>query len=129
MTERISGKVRVSIKDDDKGGRSLLITGDAINCEDTVQWLAAMGLQARGIGHILIANGSILPNADGSYSEFGQPCNHQTQADATRHAVHSLSEIFRKHDIASEVGQETAGRGFTTNAGIFERFTFGPGLA
>ena len=129
MTEWNAGKIRVSIKDDEHGEYSLLITGEADNSVHLVWRLSELGVKARTMGRIVVASGKVLRNDDGTFAEFGATCNHQTVQDATRHAVHRLSDVLREHQVVMEVGEESSIRGFTPQSSIFERFTFGPGLA
>jgi hypothetical protein len=126
--QRTAGKVRISIKDDENGQYSLLITGDTDNSVQLVWRLGEIGVKARSMGRIIVASGQVASGA-GGYAEFGKDCAHQTPQDAVRHAVHSLCDIFRAHDVAVEVGEESAAKAFAPQAGVFESFTFGSGLA
>jgi hypothetical protein len=119
MTQGSAGRIRISIKDGDHYERSVLVTGTAAKGSSLVSRLRAMGLASRGFGQIVVASGHIVGSATGSFAEFNEPCTHQTLQDATRHAVRSLSALFREYGIEAEVGDEPPEPGLV-NAAMVE---------
>ncbi len=122
MTQGTAGKIRISIKDGDHYERSILITGIATNGNSVVRRLQAMGVASRCFGQIIVGSGQIAGSLAGSFAEFNELCSHQTLQDATRHAVRSLSVLFREFGIEPEIGDEPPEPGLVNQAMLPEQY-------